>query len=140
VEYTAFIEDLLEQVSQRSKAVLREALHSAYSHGRTDALAPILAAAGIVQDAPLPEAKPVRVAQNQAIPSEVKVPRGLPEKFVARAMSAIDAPGISPTDIIPKFARTPQERAISYSALRKALRRGREDGNYKNKGGKWFRA
>jgi len=140
VQYTAFIEELVEEVTAKNKAALRDALTSAYSHGRTDALAPLLAAAGIQTPLPSqPDVKPGRVAQDQALPSEVKVPRGLPDKFVARVMGEASFPGISPTDIIPKYARTPEERAISYSALRKALERGREIGLYENKGGKWFR-
>jgi hypothetical protein len=139
VQYTAFIEQLVEEVVAKNKAAIREALHSAYSHGRTDALAPILAAAGVDPSTKVTEIKRERVAQDQALQSDVRVPRGLPDEFVKRVMWAIPSGGISPTDIIPKYAKTAEERAISYSALRKALQRGRDNGMYSNTRGKWHR-
>ena len=129
------LEALLQQI--------RDICAQEYKRGEADAIASIMraastrAAAGDVDKLHRIAPKVQRATAKASVKSTNPVPRGLPERFVRRVMSQVPN-GISPTDIITN-ANSDVEKQISYSAIRRALFQGRERGEYKNSGGKWFK-
>lgn len=114
---------------------IRDVCAKEYKRGTDDARARILKAAGIDTETPKSIAVGVPRVTSKSAKAGPSVPRGLPERFVRRVLGQMPA-GISPSEII-KHASSETEKRISYSAIRKALWKGREDGKYKNAAGKW---
>ena len=127
------LEDLFQQI--------RDICAKEYKRGEDDAIARIMKAAAPEKVVEKPREIAARVTKTNVRKEPKKsglVPRGIPEQFVRRVMSKV-TDGISPT-AIHEHAETPLERRIAYATIRGALKRGRQAGEYRNEGGKWYLA
>ena len=127
------LEDLFEQI--------RDICAKEYKRGEDDAIARIVRAASPGKEAEKPKQIAAKVSKYSSRKEPKKagmVPRGVPERFVRRVMSKVPD-GISP-GAITDHAETPVEKRIGYATIRGALKRGRDAGEYRNEGGKWFKA
>jgi hypothetical protein len=107
---------------------LRELLASEYRRGHMDALKRILHAA---QDTPVVIGTvPERQRKDRA-------PTGAPQALVERVLTEAGSKGASASDIA-QAAISDIEKMVSFSGLRFALVKGRTEGRYLNKHGKWF--
>lgn len=66
-----------------------------------------------------------------------RAPTGAPKALIDRVLSECGAKGASPTEI-KSAAKGHAERLVSFAAVRFALVRGREGGQYRNSKGRWF--
>jgi hypothetical protein len=138
------IEALIRKVTDTLSAELRGAFAREYERGRKDAIQKIVSAAQEpeIVEIPEPPEKPkaaggiTKRVRSNTFEQPSTVPRGLPDILVRRVLEE-HPDGISPSEIT-SHGKSLVERRISYSAIRKALFRGRELGKYKNVEGKWF--
>ena len=66
-----------------------------------------------------------------------RVGRGVPEAFVKRVLTKMFPDGVTPMEIVGQ-AESPEEKAVSYSAVRTTVHRGGEERWAAYRNGKWF--
>ena len=113
---------------------LRELLASEYARGEKDAIGRILNAA---QGAPLTDGKATSPQPQRQRQRKDRAPAGAPQALIDRVLADAGSKGASPSEIAAE-AVTENEKAVSFSGIRFALARGRKQGRYRNKHGKWF--
>lgn len=131
---------------------LSEEIEAAYNRGKADAKAEILAllssgGVGAVQRTQeVVQTPPEDENGNEDDSDEAHVdnsrkraPRGLPRALAERVLAAYRSEGCTPADII-EHAETDYERMIKLTSIRSELRRGEEEGRYREHGGIWFLA
>jgi hypothetical protein len=130
---------------------LRQLLEAEYARGSKDTVARLVQAAeggelANGQARTVREAKKPRLKVYKAIrfkPAKPQRPRRAPvgaaDALIKRVLSEHKIKGAGAQEIM-EAATTPNEKSVSYSGIRFALDRGRQDGAYRNKDGRWFLA
>ena len=134
----------MEDLFKQAAAIIRRIEAEAYARGKADAKAEmltILMAGERMQAANVIATVDVRSdADNQTSNDErQRAPRGAARTLVLRAMQMSGALGIEPRDA-NDVAENDLERMVQVSSIRTELRRGRGEGRYAERGGRWFLA
>ncbi len=106
---------------------LRELFEQEYQRGQHDALRRVVDAMKTRGGA--------RAALGRGLGGRVRARRGSARKFIERVLSREKGGATVPT--IMSSASTPDEKAVSISAIRFELYRGKKEKRYRNTSGKW---
>lgn len=134
--------------------VIREAadaeIEAAYNRGKADAKAEILAllSTGGANASLRPQEvdSPALNGDNNEVDdsgieredgNRKRAPRGLPRALAERVLGTYKGEGCTPADIL-EHAETDYEKMIKLTSIRSELRKGEQDGRYREHGGVWF--
>jgi hypothetical protein len=115
---------------------LRDLFAAEYDRGQKDQLDRIVRAATSVPASRTEPAAPAAPHKTNGA-SAPRASRGAPDALIRRVLNEAGSDGISPAGI-KDSAIDDAERAISFSGIRFALARGRSNGEYINRNGKWY--
>jgi hypothetical protein len=133
---------------EQAIALMREAFNEEYQRGQKDATERVTAAVDALKMEivrPLTQNDLDRLQerdhQRRSDAQRNRAPSGTPEALVRRVLSTFASRGyhsaIPPAEI-KKRAESPDEKMVSYSAIRAALKKGEQEGWAKNVGRKWI--
>lgn len=137
---TSEIDNLIDRIVADLKN-LRRLAAAEYSRGEQDAIARIVSAAKGPQLQPqIPAQKRLSLTlPKKTNPAKKeRAPMGAPRALVDRILSEKNGTGASPLEI-KTAAKTPDEKLVSYSAIRVQLDLGKEEGRYESRAGKWHK-
>ncbi len=123
----------LENFLQKLRQLLEPLLVAEYARGEKDAIGRIVQAA---QGAPQHNGHDTKESRQKR-GSKERAPRGAVDALIERVLREHGSKGAGALEI-KEAAKTSTEKMVSYSGIRFALDRGREDDRYRNKNGKWF--
>jgi hypothetical protein len=112
---------------------LRDLFAAEYERGQKDQLERIVRAATSVPASRTEPTDPHKMNGTSA----PRASRGAPDALIRRVLREAGSDGISPAGIKDR-AIDDDERTISFSGIRFALARGRSNGEYVNRDGKWY--
>jgi hypothetical protein len=133
----------LQKLFSRFYNEVREMLAAEYRRGEQDAIARIVSAAqGDIPNNGSGHRLDARErddgeGDDDDDDAKERAPKGTARKLIDRVLNDRGPLGASPKEILD--AAVGFERLASFSGIRFALDKGREDHRYKNKDGKWFR-
>jgi hypothetical protein len=122
----ARIEEIIRAEQKRLEAVLR----AAYDAGREDAKRDMLA----VLSGEATEYGRLAASEEG---DRKRAPKGLPRRLVTRVLADMDLIGSTPQSIA-EAAVTEHEKMIAVSSIRGELRKGEEEGRYREERGYWY--
>lgn len=137
--------DLYKQVRDLIQRAEAAAYNRGYRQGLADAekrlLAAIRGTSGEIKPSLISGAgAPADDTSTKAVIQErQRAPKGMVRKLVIRAMRECGNTGIVPARVIER-ATTDHERMVKIASVRSELRKGRNDGRYRDDGGRWFLA
>lgn len=134
---------LLDRI-QGDIATLRRLAEAEYHRGERDAVARIMKAAQtpsnpVAAESGARQEFALESASEEEEPKKARAPTGASKRLVERVLSEQGARGSTPGEI-REAAQGALERLVSYSAIRLELYRGKDEGRYTTKGGRWYTA
>jgi len=143
---TTRLDDAMNAIREATAAEIE----AAYNRGKADAKAEILAllSAGGASAVKKPQDvdTSVRSGDNDddyesdeelEDHGRKRAPRGLPRALAERVLAVYRNEGCTPSDIL-EHAETDYEKMIKLSSIRSELRKGEQEGRYREHGGIWF--